>query len=172
MLKFTDQSNGNIDVEQKIGINYSYNKHPMRGYHYAITQGMEEFGCPELLLMDYYSPQDAEYILMNMADCVLNGSIYDEEFGDYDFYRVIELQNERGELEYRFGFIGGTLYGNDVICLQLLNEQEFPVHPGGEFLPSYCKRGFEPYPMHIYAEAPTEWEGKLDEPGLEDEEDE
>ena len=143
-------ANGEIDVEKEIEFFYSYNKHQKRGYHCAYTEGMEKFGCPELCLMDYYPPEEAEYILMNMADCILNGTIHNEETGTYDLYSIVELSNDADEVEYRFGFVGGWLYENETIMLQEVDEDGFPIHPGGESLLSYSKRGFEVWPMFMY----------------------
>ena len=153
MIEFENQSEHEvIDVMSEIEIKYSYNRHPRRGYHCAYTEGMEKFGSPELCLMDYYSPEESEYILYNMADCVLNGDLFDPESGTYDFFGIVELANENDEIEYRFGFIGGDLYDQQVMCLQLIDIDGYPVHPGEDFLPSYTKRGFEPWPLFMYVD--------------------
>ena len=151
-IEFHDRSNDEIDVEKEIGIRYMYNKHPRRGYHCVYTEGLERYGCPELCLMDYYDPDSASYILYNMADCLLNGdSLFDEESGEYNFFSVVTIQDEDGT-ELTFGFIGGWLYDEPVMVLQLLDEKLNPVHPGGGELPSWTKRGFEPWPLFLYAD--------------------
>ena len=141
-----------VNVEEQIEINYSYNKHPRRGYHCAFTNGMDKYGAPELCLMDYYSPDEARFILLNVADCILNGEFYNQETEEYDFFTIIELNNEHGELLYKFGFIGGTLYDQEVMCLQQLGDDDIPIHPGADFLPSYIKRGFDVWPIFMYME--------------------
>ena len=147
MIELKDTSSEEIDVIEEIKVNYSYSKHPKRGYQCAYTEGMDKYGSPELCLMDYYNPYDAEYFLFNMADCVLNGGIFDPELDDYDFFSIVRLQDDDGG-SYDFGFIAGELYGHEVMCMQLLDEDENPIHPGQDFLPSYTKRGFEPWPLY------------------------
>lgn len=148
---FNEQNNNDeVDVVQEIDINYVYNKNPIKGYQYARTSGMERYGCPELYLMDYYNPDEASYILLNMADLILNGDFYDPETGEYDFFSVVDLTDEAGNVEYEFGFIGGWVAGEESIHLQLLNENNRPVHPGEDFLPSWSKRGFDVFPMFMY----------------------
>lgn len=147
---------GYVDVQSEIGTFYSYNKHPKRGYHCAYTEGMGKFGCPELVLMDYFEPGEAEEILLNVADCILNGEFYDQEEDAYDFFSIVALEFNDDRGPYRFGFIGGYLYDQEVMCLQLLNEEDEPIHPGGESLPSWYKRGFEPWPLFMYADIQEE----------------
>ena len=156
MMYIDDQATGEIDVAEEIDIQCSYHKHPQRGYHCAYTHGMDKFGCPELCLMDYYNPDDAAFILINVADCVLNGDFFDPDTHEYDFFTILSLESEDGEQIYSFGFFGATLYGQDVICLQQLDEDNNPVHPGEEWLPSYAKRGLSVWPMFRYADGEDE----------------
>ena len=145
-----NQGDDSVDVLSEIKVNYSYNRHQKRGYHCAYTEGMEKYGCPELCLMDYYPPDEAQFILLNMADCVLNGDIFDRETGEYDFLGIVELVDDSDGSTYRFGFIGGWLYEQEGMCLQLLGEDDYPLHPGGDSLQSLYKRGFEPWPTFMY----------------------
>lgn len=145
-----DNGEETIDVASEIGITYSYDKHKMRGYHCTYTTGMDKYGAPELCLMDYYPPEEAQYILLNMADLVLNGILFDPETEEYNFFNIVELVDENGQVCYRFGFIGGWLYDIDTMCLQRVDEEGSPIHIGSENLPSWYKRGFEPWPLYMY----------------------
>lgn len=151
-IKFVEGQEDVIDVMSEIQINYSYNKHPKRGYHCAFTEGLKKFGCPELVLMDYYPSEEASYILLSAADAFLNGDLYDPESEEYDFFGILELADEQGSIQYRFGFIGGFLYDDEVMCMQQLDEDDYPIHPNSELLPSFLKRGFEPWPLFMYAQ--------------------
>lgn len=141
--------NEDIDVEKEIEVRYSYNNNPVRGYNCAYTDGMAGFGLPELCLMDYYAPETAKAILFNAADCILNGELFDEEVQDYDFYCILELEDDGGDTFFKCGFIFGSLGDTPALCLQELNEDDIPVHPGGDRLPSWIKRGFEVWPTFM-----------------------
>ena len=125
-----------VETIDEIAIDYASKGRGPKNFGFARTHGMDGFGYPELCLMDYYSPDEAAYILLNFADFVLNCPEEDLVDGTFDFYGVHEFYDDRGNLVHKIGCIGGWLNGEEVVCLQELDEDDLPIHPGAEFLPS------------------------------------